>query len=394
VRKFDCVVIGGGPGGSTLSTLLVQMGWNVALLEKEVFPRFRIGESLLPFSMPIMRKTGFYERLDGGKYIRKYGASFVDGRNNKEIYFRFDGDSLESREPFAFEVDREAFDSDLLAYAKEQGVSVFQPESANDIIFEGSQVRIIGDTEEFVTPYVADATGRMALIGNKLKLRKSNPDLNNVAVFAQYKGVKRKEGREEGDIVIGVLPDQSWSWTIPFRGEITSVGVVTSASKIDKGVAGLEDFVERRLSEIPKFRERMESATKVNQVRVVSNYSHTCETIVGDRWICVGDAGMFLDPIFSSGVHLSMSGASFAANVLVQASKRTLPLNHPEFDYEGIVRKGAKRFHWIIRMFYDTDFVGAMERAMALPHMKEAFTGIVAGDVWNENNAVFKMVGL
>ena len=390
--KFDCVIIGGGPGGSTLGTLLAQAGWNVAIVEKETFPRFRIGESLLPYSMPIFRKTGFIKVLDSGKYIRKYGAQFVDHRTAKEIYFRFDGDINEASEPFAFEVPREEFDIDLLEYAKNQGVTLFQPENVKDVVLESDHVRIRTDRQELIASYVADASGRMSLLGNQLKLRKPNDDLNNVAVFAHFTGVTRKEGRAEGDIIIGVLPDNSWSWIIPFKGDRTSVGIVTAARNIDKSSV-FDGYVQQRLAATP-LKGRMENSKRVSDVMIISNYSATCETIAGDRWISVGDAGMFLDPIFSSGVHLSMSGANFAADVLQQAAKKSIPLSSAELRYEENVRRGVKRFHWIIRMFYDTDFVASMERAMERPNLKQAFTAIVAGDVWNDENVAFKMSGL
>lgn len=392
-KHYDCIVVGGGPGGSTVSTHLVQAGWKVLLLEKENFPRFRIGESLLPYSMPIFRKTGFAKELDSGKYIRKYGAQFVDYRFHKEIYFRFDGDVTDASEPFAYEVEREEFDADLLDYAKRQGVEVRQPETVTDIHFEPEQVRVQTNQGEYTAMYVADATGRMSFLGNKLKVRKQNADLNNIGIFAHFEGVKRREGREAGDIIIGILPDQSWSWTIPFQNGKTSVGIVTNAKNVDKSMS-LDNYVEQRLQVSEVFRDRMANAKRVSEVRAYSNYSHTCETIVGERWIAIGDAGIFLDPIFSSGVHLSMSGATFAADIMQKASKSKLPLNHADYQYENLVRKGVKRFHWIIRMFYDTDFVAAMERAMSLPHMKQAFTAIVAGDVWNDENPVFKMSGL
>ena len=265
MKNYDCVIIGGGPGGSTLALELLNAGWKVALVEKESFPRFRIGESLLPYSMPVFRKNGFLERLDGGKYIRKYGAQFIDYRHDREIYFRFDGDDASASEPFAFEVPRALFDSDLLEYVKEKGVEVLQPETVQHVAFEDNQVRVRTDQQELITPYVADATGRMSFLGQQLKLKKTNADLNNVAVFAHFEGVTRRPGQEEGDIVIGVLPDQSWSWTIPFKGRLTSVGIVSSRDRLDPQTLR-ENFIETKLVECPLYRERMQNATRATEV--------------------------------------------------------------------------------------------------------------------------------
>jgi len=366
-------------------------GLDVAIVERETFPRFRIGESLLPCSMDIFRKTGVFARLDSGKYIRKYGATFVCHKRNNQVYFDF-SDNGTYEKSLAFEVQRAEFDKDLLEHAVESGVKLYQPEKVEQVDFDATGGTVTTPNRKLRARYIADATGRVALLGNKMMMRQQNTDLNNVAVFAHYENVKREEGRRAGDIIIGLLPNNAWSWTIPFQGKVTSVGVVTAAKFIDKDRV-IEDYIETSIDCSPIFHDLMKDAKRVSEVQVMSNWSHTCDTFYGDRWIAVGDAAAFLDPIFSSGVHLSVSAANFASEKILKAMEKDRLLSESDLgpDYEKTMRRGIKRFHSIIRMFYDGDFVGDMMRATELPHVRRAFTEVVAGDVWNEENVAFKM---
>ncbi|NJM10197.1 MAG: NAD(P)/FAD-dependent oxidoreductase [Bdellovibrionaceae bacterium] len=226
-KNYDVAIIGGGPGGSHAATVLAQAGKRVAIIEQEAYPRFHIGESLLPASMPLFKQTGFYEILASGKYIQKNGARFIDYVNEDEVYFGFD-DGLNPDIPMAFEVDRAQFDKDILDYAVKSGAHLYQPEQVLELDMDATHVRIQTDKNRFEAEYVMDITGRDSMIGKRMRMRHVNADLNNVAVFAHYKNVKRRPGRFEGDITVGLLPNRAWTWIIPFKGEITSVGVVAS----------------------------------------------------------------------------------------------------------------------------------------------------------------------
>jgi flavin-dependent dehydrogenase len=395
MKSYDVVIIGGGPGGSTLGALLSKRGISNAIIEKEVFPRFRIGESLLPMSMDILRETGVYDKIaNSGKYMNKYGAQFIDHRHNEEVLFDFET----NRNPLhsmAFEVQRAKFDHDLLDHAVECGSALYQPEKVENVEFHEDSVTVDTGKQKFQAKYLADASGRISFLGTKYKMRQPHLDLiNNFAVFAHFENVKRKPGRREGDIIIGILPNQAWSWTIPFRGNITSVGIVTSSKLIDRN--NLEDFIEKSLRCTPLLADSMKDAKRVSEVQMISNYSHTNEKLVGERWISVGDAGVFLDPIFSSGVHMSMSAGSMATKVIAEALGQSLKLSKPGLGdvYEATMRRGTKRFHSMIRRFYDTEFVQDMKKTQTLPNALGAFTAIVAGDVWNDDNPVFKMGAL
>lgn len=390
MTKHDVLIIGGGPGGSMAATVLAQAGVNVGLVEREEYPRFHIGESLLPATMPLYKETGFYKVLDSGKYIRKYGARFVDCSNEQEIYFGFD-DGMNPDIPMAFEVERSELDSDLLNFAKQQGATVYQPEQVVELDLTGDGIRMQTDKRRLEAEYVIDVSGRDALIGKRMKMRKINADLNNLAVFSHFKGVQRASGNNEGDITIGLLPNRSWIWIIPFKGEVTSVGVVAS-EKFQGEPPDLEKYLQDAIGKSQILAGKMKGATRVGPMHTIGNYSHTCDKFYGERWLLAGDAALFLDPIFSSGVHMSTSSSKFAAETIMRALKDKIPLTNEQFGpaYEAKVRKGAKRFHNLISLFYDGQFVTLMKRTLERENMRKGFTSAVAGDVWNDDNFLFQ----
>jgi len=388
-KKYDVVIIGGGPGGSQAATVLAQAGQRVAIIEKEEYPRFHIGESLLPASMRLFKKTGFYDVLSSGKYIPKYGARFIDYLNDDEVYFGF-SEGLNADIPMAFEVERAKFDADILAYAVKCGADLYQPEKVLELDLGADLVRIQTDKNRFEAGYVMDISGRDSLIGKRMKMRQVNADLNNVAVFAHFKGVKRRQGREEGDITVGLLPGGAWTWIIPFKGEITSVGVVASAKFA--GNPDLQAYLNDNLLKSARVRDMMAQAEQISELHSIGNYSHTCERFFGERWILAGDAALFLDPVFSSGVHMSVSSSTLAAETILQAlpEKRSLMAADLGAPYEAKVRLGASRFKNLIMLFYEGRFVAQMKKMDERAHMRRGFTSALAGDVWDEDNYLFQ----
>lgn len=388
IQRHDVIIIGGGPGGSMAATILAKQGLDVAIIEREEFPRFHIGESLLPASMPLFKETGFYDVLNSGKYITKCGARFIDYRNEDEVYFGF-AEGLNPEIPTAFEVERAEFDKDILAFAVKSGAKLYQPENVLEIDMAKDGVRLQTDKHRFEAAYLMDVSGRDSIIGKRLKMRKVNADLNNVAVFAHYEGVKRRPGMDEGDITIGLLPSRAWTWIIPFKGNVTSVGVVASAQFA--GNPNLEEYLNENLLKSETIKGFMKDSRRVSEFRSIGNYSHTCERFYGERWILSGDAAMFLDPIFSSGVHMSISSSKFAAETILRAFPNKTNLTEPDLGdaYERKVRKGAKRFHGLISLFYEGHFVEQMKKTLIRENMRKGFTSAVAGDVWNENNFLF-----
>ncbi len=390
MKKFDVIIIGGGPGGSVAASVLARSNLSVAIIERELYPRFHIGESLLPASMPIFKEIGFFDTLNSGRYLRKYGARFIDYVSDEEIYFGF-ADGLNPDIPMAFEVPRAQFDSDLLSHAKKSGAEVCQPENVKAIELKESHITITTENDEFRADYVIDVSGRDSVIGKHLKIRDNIKDLNNIAVFSHYQGVQRYEGKNEGDITIGLLPNRAWTWIIPFAGETTSVGVVSSSNDFD-GQKDLPHYLEKKLLGSERVAQIMSGSQRTMEVTSIGNYSHACRTFFGERWILAGDAAMFLDPIFSSGVHLSISSSKLAAEAVLKIfhQKQSLKENFVGQAYEEQVRKGAKRFHGLISMFYGGNFVEQMKKTLQRENMRKGFTSAIAGDVWDETNFLFQ----
>lgn len=403
MKHYDVIIIGGGPGGSQAAIVLAQAGKKVLVLEREEYPRFHIGESLLPATMPLFKETGFYNVLSNGTYIEKYGARFIDYANDDEVRFGFEN-GLNAEIPMAFEVERAHFDRDILAFAVKAGAELHQPETVLNVEIiqpgsmqdntSGNDIGAIIKTNvaEYTCTYVMDVTGRDALLGKRLTTRESNKGLNNVAVFAHYEGVERYEGKSEGDITIGLLPNGAWTWIIPFKNGITSVGVVSSSQYFD-GENDFEAYLNKKMLGSERVRHLMRNAKRVSEVRRIGNYSHTCEKFYGDRWVLSGDAALFLDPIFSSGVHMSVSTSTFAAKTILRAmAEGNKSLETPGFGdaYERKARLGGKRFRNLIMMFYEGSFVAHMKKALIRENVRKGFTSAVAGDVWNEDNYLFQ----
>ena len=386
---YDVAIIGGGPGGSTAAALLAKQGIRCAIIEKDEFPRFKIGESLLPYSTDILRKSGAMEVIDSGKYIRKYGAQFIDHRLENEIYFEFK-EGIDSDHPYAFEVVRSEFDKDLIDHAISLGVEVFQPEKVISIEEHKTHIEIKTSERTISAKYVLDASGRNALLGRKKKLRSSTQEFNNIAVFTHFKNTKRGLGEREGDITIGVLPDHCWSWIIPFKGNECSVGIVVDAKKYSKADYN-EELIREKLSCHPKFNDILENAESTRPVQMASNYSEKCSELTGPRWLLLGDAAGFLDPVFSSGVHIALKSADIASEVLAEAIKNDSLLTETELgrSYANELFKGMQRFRSLLKLFYDTDFVASMQKVLQRPNTLRAFTSAVGGDMWNDSNPLF-----
>jgi len=381
-RAFDVIVIGGGPSGSAAATRLTQRGHRVLLLEKEQFPRFHIGESLLPCSMPLIEQLGAMPRLKAADFLPKFAAEFVtaDGSLKRRYAFR---DGLVPGAPSAYEVDRSEFDALLLDNAREQGVDVRQ--GAQVIRFDldaKSGVSVVARLEDgtessFGAAMLVDASGQASLLAGRLGLREMDQELKNFAVFSHFEGAERASGEEEGDISVVLVPG-GWWWVIPLRNNRTSVGLVGPSRNL-RGQKPDEAYFNVQIANTPFLRERLAGATRVAPVRSVSDYSYVSRKLAGDRFVLVGDAAAFIDPVFSTGVYLGMVGA-FRAAEAVDAALRAGKFSRSRFlAYERETHKNVATYRRFVKGFYTPEFVDVLMSPSDWLSLRAAITSLLAG---------------
>jgi len=379
--NYDVIVIGGGPSGSTVASRLVQRGRRVLLLEKEHFPRFHIGESLLPCSMPLFEELGVMPALLEHGFLPKYAAEFVtaDGTLTRRYAF---ADGLIPGAPSAFEVDRAEFDQVLLENAKKLGVEV--REGATVVRFEltreSAEVTVRDDSgteSHHSAQLLIDATGQSSFLAGKLDMREMDQGLKNFAVFSHFEGAERHEGKREGDISVVLVPG-GWWWVIPLADGRTSVGQVGPRSML-RGKKPDEAYLHEQIAATPYLAKRLAKATRVAPVRTISDYSYVSKKLAGDRFVLVGDAGAFIDPVFSTGVYLGMVGA-FRAAEAVDAALAAGRFSRREFvAYEAWVRKQVDAYKKFVKGFYKPEFVELLMAPSEFLDLRAAITSLLAG---------------
>lgn len=391
---FDLIVVGGGPGGSCCATYVAQAGFNVLLIEKEEFPRFKIGESLLPYSMEIFNDIGFDQVLASGKYLKKEGALFVDTEVTNQAYFDF-SDKGKAKHAFAYEVERSVFDKDLLDFAIESGVTVKQPEVFVDCIFKDGFIEVKTNKGIYNSRFIVDGSGASSVIANKFGSKPINPFYdNNFAVYTHYENLTRDFQRKEGDITIGILKNQSWSWIIPFVGNKTSVGLVVNKEELSK-INNFAKLFETKTKENPWLHEILQSGTQILDFKIASNYSKAPNVFVGKNWGALGDASSFLDPVFSSGVHVALMSAKLLShNIIFTLNLGSSGLDSKDedqmYDYDKMMRTGVSRFHNLLQIFYNGGFVSKVNALESREKTMSMMTSAVAGGMWDEDNTLFR----
>ncbi|MHA3771653.1 NAD(P)/FAD-dependent oxidoreductase [Verrucomicrobiota bacterium sgz303538] len=314
---YDVAIIGGGPAGSTAATTLALRGRKVIVLEKEKFPRFHIGESLLPYSMGAFERLGVREKLDA-RFLPKYGAEICTTCGEGEVKFNFK-DAYQAKYEQAYQVTRSEFDKVLLDHSVESGAVVYEETTVEGITFHDDCVELTiknnGHIRRIIARYVIDCSGRSTVIGNFFKLKKPYPNLKKFSIFAHYENVDRAPG-PEGTYSRLVRGIDRWFWMIPLSETKMSIGVVMDLVDFKALKKRPEEVLDDMLRDQPEIAGRMQYSERVSQVYAESDYSYRNRKLTGDRWLLAGDAAGFIDPIFSTGVFVAIESAERAANVI------------------------------------------------------------------------------
>lgn len=390
---LDAVVLGAGPAGCAAATALARRGRSVLLLDRDPEPRFKVGESLLPWNRPLFEELGVLPKIEAAGFQRKFGAFFTNERTGgvRQVDFRR---AWDGSQPSAWHVKRKDFDGLLAAHAAESGATVRRGVAVEDVLFDGSRatgVRILGPAgpEEIGARVVVDATGLAALLASRLKIRRQDSKLRKGALYAHFTGVWRAEGERAGDILLPFLPDV-WYWVIPFSDGSASVGAVFAPSVLAtlRGKTNLERL-EDLLPRSATMREYLAGATRTSDVGAVSDYSFTSTRYGGDGWVLVGDAATFLDPVFSTGVFLGMSAGLRAARAIDEALAAKGRVDAADFRaYGRKTERMVARFRPFVYGFYDPVFGRMFCEDPPVDALRAAVTSTLAGDVENPRLSV------
>ena len=354
----DVAVIGGGPGGSTVATHLARGGLSVTLFEREVFPRFKVGESLVPATMLLLERLGVLERVARGGFQVKYGASFHDQETGLGHTFYF----LEGMPwpNWTYNVPRADFDALLLDHSRKQGVVVHQPATVAQVAFdrEGATLQVDsgGDRMSHRARFVVDASGRDGFLAARLGRRARVPNLGKVAAFAHFHGGRRFPGRDEGNVRI-YLFDGGWFWWIPMADDVTSVGAVVHARDARAHAASADALFDAMVARCDAVAEYLRGAERITPIHRAANFAYTNAPVVGDRFLTVGDAIAFVDPIFSSGVFIAMRSGELAAEAILAAFADDRFSARRFSAYERAVWRGVAPFFKFIHKYYEPAFL-------------------------------------
>ncbi len=390
-ESHDVVVIGGGPAGCTAASLIAREGRSVLLLDRERFPRFRIGESLMPATYWTLDRLGVLGKMRASPYPHKHSVQFFSksGRSGLPFYFREIDDHESSQ---TWQVDRAHFDQMLLEHARESGVAIRQNTNVKDVRFEGSRATGVvvdqgnGERRTIGAKVVVDASGQTAIIARKLGLKNPDPKLKHASFFTRYRGAKRDPGIDEGaTLILQTNRPRTWFWYIPLPDDQVSVGVVGPIEQLLRGRSGNPQQVyDEEAAGCAALQERIRDAEQVMDVMVMRDFSYVSHRIAGDGWVMAGDAFGFLDPIYSTGVFLALKSAELAADSVNEAFR------HGDFSAARLGRHGAEylagmeAMRKLVYAYYDENFSFPrfLER---YPDCRDDLVNLLVGNVFRRS---------
>ena len=356
----DLIVIGGGPAGSTAASMASRAGLSVILLEREIFPRHHVGESLLPASMPILEELGVSQKIADAGFLPKYGATMVWGKTDSPWSWRFS--ETNTSYPHAYQVSRSEFDNILIERSAQLGVDVRYGCRVTNVVFkEGRAVGVEYDdpnrgSQFLKCRFILDASGQAAMISGSKNLRQWDDEFKNLAVYAYFEGAERLSKPDQNNIFVESY-ENGWIWNIPIRGNISSVGVVVDRDRSLELLKKLsvQEFFDSQVNIPPYTSAMLKNAVQVEEPVLIRDWSYVSKDMAGNGWATVGDAACFIDPLFSSGVHMALMSGVLASAYAVTCLESPDMAEQTMIVYEELIRREYTLFRELASLFYKTN---------------------------------------
>lgn len=387
----DVIVMGGGPAGSSVASILAREGRKVVLFEKEEFPRHHIGESLMTDTYWTFQRMGILEKLKESPFVRKYSVQFANpaGKESRPFYF-FEANHHESA--VTWQVTRAVFDKMLIEHAAEQGATVYQGTAIKQVLFDGDRAIGVeakmkdGSLGRFHSKVVVDATGQSAVLSNKFGWRMRDPKLKKAVLYSYFKGAHRERDLNGGATLVLRTPIGSggWFWYIPLEDDITSVGIVADPGYLvkDRG-RDLAKIFQEEIEKCEPCRRRVAGAERIDKVYSIVDYSYRSKKCAGNGFVLIGDAYGFLDPIYSSGVLLALKMAELAADAIHEAFSNNDFSGERLGQFQAKLDGGIESMRKLVYAFYKDGFSFAkfLEK---YPEQRVNIINLLIGDVFKE----------
>jgi len=392
-QSCDVLIIGGGPAGSTAATQLAEMGYRVVVMEKEKYPRFHIGESLLPTNNAIFEQLGVLEQVAQAG-IRKNAAEFDSMYHGRKQSFYFSG-AMGRKYSYGFEINRADLDKILLDNSRAKGAEVYEETRVNQVDFSDPKSVVVTarhpeGERQWHARFLIDASGRDTFLANRFKCKQPHPKHASAAIYGHLKGVERLPGGDEGNISLFWF-DHGWFWLIPLPNGITSVGMVCWPYYLKMRKGDLDSFFLETVATCPPLAARMKNATLTRPVTATGNYSYLSSRMTGDRYLMLGDAFAFVDPVFSSGVLLAMKGAIYGAEAVDACLRNPAQMSRYLRQFEKSVLKGLKGFTWLIYRMTTPVMRNLLMNPRKNLDLEAAVLATLAGDVYDNSKARSRM---